>query len=177
MHFLIFTKNWWDAVGARATDAALIGSGFAAAAGSIVFAGAMLMQSEHAPPINGLEYLAIFAKPHGASQSAAPAPKPTQALDMTPVGAISPSPPVALDGFALVAAQWDFAWVREGSRIFAVRPGDDVPRLGHVNAILFRQGRWILFGEAGKALLTSDGDAGVQKRPPFARQMIFNGEK
>lgn len=164
---------------ARAVDAVLVGSAVAAAAGSVVFAGLMLMQGDHPPNVNGLEYLAIFAKPHSAAK---PVDQPTPnsaavSLDMSPVGAITTNDNGKARGYVVVAAQLDFAWVREGSRIFSVRPGDEVPGLGHINAIVSRGGRWLLIGEAGAPLLASGGPELAASRPaPFARRMIFDGE-
>jgi hypothetical protein len=170
---------------ARAVDIALVGSGLATAIGCVVFAGAMLTQGEHSPNVNGLEYLAIFARPHGAGQPAADeAPYRSRAdarapIDMTPVGSIGGAP-ASVAGYALVAAQPDFAWVREGSRIFAVRPGDELPRLGRVGAILQREGRWVLASDAGVTLMSSGGArAGLDApaRRPFARRMIFGADE
>jgi hypothetical protein len=78
----------------------------------------------------------------------------------------------------LVAAEFGFAWVREGTRIFSVRPGDLVPRLGRVGAIVRRDGRWILVGDAGAVLLSSvDPDPTTDPRAPFRREMIFGPGK
>ena len=81
-------------------DVALVGSSLVAAAGAIAFAGSMLIEGDHRPKVNGLQYLAIFAQPHGAvkpSQAAAPAaPVPVPAagpIDMTPFGSIGPVAP------------------------------------------------------------------------------------
>ena len=48
-------------------DIALAGTGVAMAASSVVFAGYMLMQPDHGPRINGMEYLAVFGKPNSSS--------------------------------------------------------------------------------------------------------------
>jgi hypothetical protein len=78
-------------------DAALVGTGMAMAAGSVVFAAAMFLEGDHAPRVNGMQYLAIFAKPRGASRptvAEAPAVAATDqrvagnAVDMTPTGSI-----------------------------------------------------------------------------------------
>ena len=164
---------------ARAVDVALIGSALAAAAGSAMFAGLMLMRSDSTPDVNGLEYLAIFAKPHSVAKPAEPpAPRAASAgIDMTPVGAIARGDDAKASRYAMVAAQSDFAWVRDGSRIFAVRPGDELPGLGHVDAIVSRGGRWLLIGNAGAPLLSSGGlELAGSPRAAFERRMIFGGE-
>ncbi len=85
-------------------DVALVGVGVTMAAGAMAFAGYMLSQPDHAPRINGMEYLAIFAKPHGpaigsthpmvidAPAPAAQAPSPAPVASASPAPAASPSP-------------------------------------------------------------------------------------
>ncbi|MGD1035651.1 MAG: hypothetical protein ABR878_00310 [Roseiarcus sp.] len=85
-----------------AGDFALVSAGVATAVGSIVFAGAMLLEGNHEPRVNGLQYLAIFAKPRGSSRPAL-AESPTvaaanrrvagDALDMAPTGSIAQGAP------------------------------------------------------------------------------------
>ena len=171
-------------------DAALIGSGFAMAAGAVGFAGLMVAESDHKPDVYGLKYLAIYAQPRKTAKAAgelAPSPEPPVAadIDMSPVGAIgAPAPtdeataaaPTNVGGFSLVSAQPDVAWLREGSRIVAVRPGEMAPGIGRVVEILQREGRWFLIGDSGTALLSSDPPAAESRsRAPFSRQMIFGG--
>ena len=48
-------------------DIALVGSGVAMAASSVVFAGYMLTRGDHGPEVNGMQYLAVFGKPNGSS--------------------------------------------------------------------------------------------------------------
>ncbi len=172
----------------KVVDMALIGSSLAAAAGSVAFAGFMLMQGDHPPNVNGLQYLAIFAQPKGALKSdgtsaastaaissAAPAQSLPAAsappLDMSPVGAIGASP-----GYELVSAQAGLAWVRAGGRIFPVRPGDELPGLGLVRAVAWGDGRWTVIGDDGAPLLTSGPPAPAKDgsgKAPFSRMMIF----
>jgi hypothetical protein len=181
-------RTWFGviliAAAARLVDIALVGAGFATAAASVVFAGAMLMRGDHAPAINGLQYLAIFARPRGAvkpTEDVAPA-RPVDfagaTIDPAPVGSIGAAAPTAAAGYSLVAAQPDFAWIRDGERIFAVRPGDVAPRLGRVVAITRRDGRWILVGEGGVTLLSSGDPApNADPRATFGRRMIFGPGK
>lgn len=167
---------------ARIVDVLLVGSGLATAAGSATFAGYMVMRGQHAPSVNGMEYLAIFAKPHGAAKPpeevAPPSPPTTQAIDLSPVGSIAPSSAREAQGYAMVAAQRDFAWVLDGGRIFAIRPGDALPRIGRVNTITRRGDRWVVTGPGGAVVLSmeaSNVEPLAPRGPSFARGMIFDG--
>jgi hypothetical protein len=166
-----------------AVDVSLVGAAVAAAIGSVAFAGVMLARADHKPAVNGMEYLAIFAQPRLTPKPPTPEPPPRPAapmpvgdLDMTPIGSIQPLGPEQAGGFTLVAAQPGVAWVREGARIFAVRPGDEAPGLGRVARIVARDGRWILVGESGSALLSSaktEGKDAAGPPPDFGKRMIF----
>jgi len=89
----------------RVGDFALVGAGAAMAIGSIVFAGDMLLQDNRAPRINGMQYLAIFAKPRGSpppalAQSPPAAANPSvaaSAVDMAPTGSTTRGPAAASD--------------------------------------------------------------------------------
>lgn len=161
-------------VTARLIDIALVSTGVAAAVGSAGFAGYMLVQGDHPPQVNGMQYLAIFAQPSsgpkrpapGSSSPPAPAaPQVAQApaIDTAPLGAIDASQRRAAPEYELVAAARDHAWVRSGARILSVRPGDTIPDLGKVSEIAWREGQWILIGEDGKPILDDDGRARVSK--------------
>lgn len=172
-------------------DASLIGAGLAMAAGAVGFAGLMVAEGEHKPDVYGLKYLAIYAQPRKTAKAAGEV-GPSQAaparseIDMSPVGSIGPSAPtdargaapaIDVSGFALVSAQPGVAWLREGSRILAVRPGDVAPGLGRIVEIVQRDGRWFLIGDSGTALLSSEAPAVKDSaRAPFTRRMIFGGE-
>ena len=137
---------------ARLVDLALICGSLATAAGAVGFAGYMTLAGGQRPHINGLEYLAIFAQPsHRATETKAP----PNGLDMNPVGALPSPPKIEAGGYALVGAKETYAWLREGNRIFAVRPGDDVPRLGHIGAIARQGDRWAILDEKGATLIVS----------------------
>jgi hypothetical protein len=188
-------------------DVALVGSSLVAAVGAVVFAGSMLVEADHRPKVNGLQYLAIFAQPHGAFTPVPAAPAPARALprpipadgpvDMTPFGsigsvapshaAIDPMPagsigaaaPTGAAGYAFVAAHADLAWLRQGMRIFAVRPGDEIPGIGRVKQIAHREGHWALVGADGAALLIGGAHGASDTssaRSPFARRMIFGAD-
>ena len=167
---------------ARLVDFALIGAGVATAAGSAVFAVSMLMRSDHPVGVNGLEYLAIFSRPRGASPAKDTSDRPfnfaAAAIDPTPVGSIGLGARGAEAPFALVGAELGFAWVREGTRVFAVRPGDTIARLGHITSIVRRDGHWSLVGDADAVLLTSEfTEPKSDKSTRFARPMIFGTGK
>ncbi len=159
---------------ARAIDLALVGSSIGAAVGTVAFAGYMVARGDHAPRINGIEYLAIFGKPsagHGVDPDA-------NGIDMAPIGAVAPSNPIATSGYSLVAAQADLAWLREGSRIFAVKPGQSVPRLGLIASIAKSKDRWTLLDAAGVPLiLGARVELSTTASSPFARPMIFGERK
>jgi hypothetical protein len=167
---------------ATAIDVALVGSSLAAAAGSVEFAGAMIARGQHDPDVNGLKYLAIFAQPRGSAKPAAdptPLPDETPGLDLTPVGSLRAAPTGAGGDYQLVGADGRHAWLRQGSQIFGVGPGDDISGLGRIASIVRRDGRWTLYGEAGEALLSSgapQGRAAAPARKPFSRGMIFGSE-
>jgi hypothetical protein len=191
----------------RVGDFALVGAGAAMAVGSIVFAGAMLLDDNHAPRINGMQYLAIFAKPRGSpppalaqARPAAAAPRvaaaaldmaptgaiahgPVGPLDMAPTGAIARGPAgesAAAEPYRIVAIEPGMAWLSNDSEIRVVKPGDVVPTLGRVGSIERRDGRWALVDESGATLLATDKPiAGAlgDADGPFARRMIFGDGK
>jgi hypothetical protein len=160
-------------VTAKLVDIALIGSGLAAAAGSVVFAGFMVMQGDHAPRVNGMQYLSVFAAPKGGvtkspdSSAVAEGGQAQPGIDPSPLGAIPLSPTTKRDDYLLVSARADRAWVRVGSRLFPVHPGDVLPNLGKVDAIVWGGGHWTLVGDKGEPLLTS-GDGLDAKNPKGA---------
>ena len=171
-------------VTAKLVDAAIVGTGVFAAVGSAAFAGFMLMQGDHKPQVNGMEYLAIFAQPKGGANSRAADPEPAPAaeetpaapevaaappaaVDPAPLGAIDPCRRTAPPDFELVAAGVDHAWVRSGARILSVKPGDTIPDIGKVSAIAWLDGHWTLIGDDGRPLLASSSKA------PLAKPLIF----
>ncbi len=156
----------------RAADLALIAGLVVTAAGAVGFAGYETLSDDHRPKIAGMEYLAIFAQPSRHSAAADSAAR--SGLDMNALGALPHSAPEEAGGYGLVGAQPQFAWLREGNRIFAVTPGEDVPRLGHVHAIERRDGRWALIARAGEILLIGGAsDIGAAGGGKFDKRMIF----
>jgi hypothetical protein len=166
---------------ASRVDLALTLAGVATATGSATFAGYMLATNDRAPLINGLEYLALFAQPRGATRARPETPAPpvaTAGLDFAATGSIAPGSrgAAASGNFEVVAAESGLIWLRKGAAIFAARPGERVLGLGRIAAIVRRDGRWIALGEDGTPLLsdaparTSEGEAGH----PFAKPMILD---
>jgi hypothetical protein len=167
-------------------DLALVSAGMAMAAGSVVFATSMLTQDNHEPRVNGMQYLAIFAKPRGSSQ---PAPTPSSIavatrdvagapVDMAPTGSIAhgAAAGTSVEGYRLVAAEAGMAWLSNGSEIRVVKPGEIAPGIGRVASVELRDGRWALLDETGAILLASDAPDTKrlgEGKDPFARRMIF----
>jgi hypothetical protein len=171
---------------AFAVDATLVGAGLATAAGAVVFAGVMVAEGDHKPDVYGMKYLAIYAQPRKAAKATddpGPSPEPAAAdeIDMAPVGSIGtlPPPPTDMGSFALVSAQPGVAWLREGTRIVAVRQGDVAPGLGRIVDIVQRDGHWFLIGDSGTTLLSREPPAAKDgpARAPFNRRMIFGDDK
>jgi hypothetical protein len=157
----------------RAVDLALIGGLLATAVGAVGFAGYETLAGDHRPKIAGMEYLAIFAQ--SSHHSAAADSATRSGLDMNTLGALPHSAPEEAGGYALVGAQSRFAWLREGNRIFAVTPGEDVARLGRVASIESRDGRWALISVNGEILLIGGAsDVGGSGGGRFDKRMIFS---
>ncbi len=157
---------------ARFVDLALIAATIAVAVAAVAFAAYMTWSQRREPLINGLQYLAIFAQPSRSGRA-----EPGAKLDMAPLGAIGREAKESVAGYALVGAQPRFAWLREGNRIFAVRPGDDVPRLGHVAAIESRDGRWALTDENGATLIVgSISELAPTQGARFSKRLIFGDD-
>jgi hypothetical protein len=175
-------------------DIALFGVGMSAAAGSVVFAVAMFASGDHAPMVNGTQYLGIFGRPNGRAvvvASADPAPViPAKAgdgrargnsrpgIDMSPVGSIvrGEATPDG-DPYHLVAVEAGIAWLRNSVETRVIKPGDVAPGLGRVAAIALRDGRWTLLDDSGVVLIAAETpDPGRAAVNPFSRRMIFGGD-
>jgi hypothetical protein len=174
-------------------DVALISVGLASAAASVVFAAAMVTRGDHAPLVNGMQYLAVFGQPHLRIAASAPAAASRivalgksgaapgvlggRSVDYDPTGAIvhaAPDDGSMGDPYRLVAVEPGMAWLRNSTEMRVIKPGDIAPGLGRVAAIVMREGRWTLVDESGVVLLAAEppkGAAGADD--PFARRMIF----
>ena len=96
-------KSAAKAAAARSpADIALIGAGLTSAAASVVFAAAMIGQGDHAPMINGLQYLSVFGQPHRAAIAAA---APPAAVVAAPDSAKAPAPSRMVAAAAAVPAR------------------------------------------------------------------------
>jgi len=156
----------------RAVGTALAGMSFA-------FAVYMLAYGGGKTRVNGLEHLAIFAQPRGSAPGLHPAEGPAPpiaggAVDMTTTGSFGPAggktspepPPIEI-----VAARTDRVWLRIDGAIRAAVPGDNVAGLGHIGAIVARDGGWVVLDDKGAALLAVA--RGANGAALFARNRIF----
>ncbi|MBV9289872.1 MAG: hypothetical protein JO288_19020 [Hyphomicrobiales bacterium] len=160
-------------------EAALRAIGAGLAALSVAFAGYMVAYGGGRIRVNGVEHLAIFAQPRGAPGATAKAPLPPSLADakrtpdMTTTGSVDPNEPLFASPrpVEIVAARADRIWVRIDGVIRAAVPGDDVPEIGHIAAIVPRGDSWAVVGAKGETLLTVPNRAnGVAL---FERDRIF----
>jgi hypothetical protein len=155
--------------------------GTALAGMSIAFAVYMLAYGGGRTRINGLEHLAIFAQPRGSAGGALPAEDPARpiadgraAVDMATTGSF-----IASGGKArpearpveIVAARADRVWLRIDGALRSAVPGDSVAGLGHIGAIVARDGGWVVLDDKGAALLAVT--KGANGASLFARKRIF----
>ncbi len=160
-------------------DISLRAFGAALAGGSIVFAGYMLAYGDGRVRILGMEHLAIFAQPRGP---AIIGPSPTEAspsanetaIDMAATGSVVELPPKTqvTRWPEIIAARSDRIWLRMDGRIVAVSPGEAVPGLGRIGAILRRGGEWRVLDDKGATLMTLPGPANGAAL--FSRNLIFD---
>lgn len=158
-------------------DIALHAIGFGLAGVSIAFAGYMAAYGGGEVRVFGMEHLAIFAKPRGqAAVASAPAPSPARAtaIDLTATGSVADgaSRPEHSPAPQMIAARSDRAWLRMGGKIVAAEPGEEIPGVGRLSAIVRRDGGWVLLGDQGKILLTLAG--GANGAELFSRRLIFD---
>jgi hypothetical protein len=155
--------------------------GTALAGTSIAFAVYMLAYGEGKTRINGLEHLAIFAQPRG-SAGAAPPPEVLapatrdggSAVDMAATGSfVAPGgkPAPERRPVEIVAARADRVWLRIDGALRSAVPGDSVVDVGHIGAIVARDGGWALLDDKGAVLLAVTKDANGASL--FSRNKIF----
>jgi hypothetical protein len=152
--------------------------GTALAGMSIAFAVYMLAYGGGKTRVNGLEHLAIFAQPRGAGGArpadAPPAPAAGGGLDMATTGSLAMpvrAPAASLRPVEIIAARADRVWLRVDGAVRSAVPGDSVPGLGHIGAIVARDGGWVLLDDKGAALLAVT--KGANGAVLFARDKIF----
>jgi len=150
---------------APSQEIAIRAVGTALAGMSIAFAVYMLAYGGGKTRVNGLEHLAIFAQPRGSA--GAPHPADGLAPNLNGAGAAKPEPrPIEI-----VAARADRVWLRIDGAIRSAVPGDSVASLGHIGAIVARDGGWVVLDDKGTALLAVT--KGANGAALFARDKIF----
>ena len=151
--------------------------GTALAGMSIAFAVYMLAYGGGKTRINGLEHLAIFAQPRGGAPPAGGPAAPTAgggALDMATTGSLAASrgkPALTPRPVEIIAARADRVWLRIDGALRSAVPGDSVPGVGHIGAIVARDGGWVLLDDKGAVLLAVT--KGANGASLFARERIF----
>jgi hypothetical protein len=153
--------------------------GTALAGMSIAFAVYMLAYGGAKTRINGLEHLAIFAQPRGragAARREGPAPTAARpaAVDMAATGSFAaPGGKVSPEArpVEIVAARADRVWLRIDGALRSAVPGDSVAGLGHIGAIVARDGGWVVLDDKGAALIAVA--KGANGAALFARKRIF----
>jgi len=156
----------------RAVGTALAGMSFA-------FAVYMLAYGGGKTRINGLEHLAIFAQPRGTAGAPRPAdyPEPPTVdggVDMATTGSLNASggmAPPEPRPVEIVAARADRVWLRIDGTIRSAVPGDSVAGIGHIGAIVARDGGWVVVDDKGAALLAVT--KGANGAALFGRDRIF----
>jgi len=152
--------------------------GTALAGVSMAFAIYMLAYGGGKVRINGLEHLAIFAKPRGEG-GIVRSPTPPSAggapqVDMGVTGSLAASAGKAASDarpVEIVAAQADRVWLKVDGAIRTAAPGDSVAGLGRIGAIVARNGGWVLLDDKGAELLAVA--KGANGASLFARRRIF----
>jgi hypothetical protein len=156
-------------------EIALRAVGTALAGLSIAFAAYMLAYGGGKIRVNGMEHLAIFAQPRGTATNAiGPSPRPAKPVDMAPTGSLADLPPTSAPEprrVEIVAARADRVWLMIDGAIRSAAPGDDAPGVGHIGAIVPRDGGWAVLDDKGATLLTLAKRA--NGAPLFSHKLIF----
>jgi len=71
----------------------------------------------------------------------------------------------------IVAARADRVWLRIDGALRSAAPGDSVPGVGRIGAIVARDGGWVLLDDKGAQLLTVA--KGANGAALFTRRKIF----
>jgi hypothetical protein len=155
--------------------------GMALAGMSAAFAIYMLAYGGGRTRINGLEHLAIFAQPRGNAGGAPPADALAPAtanggfaVDMAATGSFAAAAGKAAPEsrpIEIVAARADRVWLRIDGALRSAVPGDTVPGVGHIGAIVARDGGWALLDDKGAPLLAVA--KGANGAALFSRNRIF----
>jgi hypothetical protein len=152
--------------------------GMALASLSMAFAMYMLAYGGGKTRINGMDHLAIFAQPRGAGNvvrnPARPAADASKPVDMEATGSVAASAGQAAMGarpIEIVGAEADRVWLKIDGAIRTAAPGDIVAGLGHIGAIVARNGGWVLLDDKGAELLSVA--KGANGASLFTRRRIF----
>lgn len=163
---------------APAHEIALRAIGTALAGLSGAFAIYMLAYAEGKTRVNGVEYLRIFAQPRGSAGARLAASTETplasdKPVDLTATGSLPPPPIEAAPRpqIEIVAARVDRVWLKIDHAIRAAAPGEAVPGLGRIGAIVPRDGGWIVLDDKGAPLLSVA--KGANGASMFSRNKIF----
>jgi hypothetical protein len=163
---------------ASAHETVIRAVGMTLASLSMGFAMYMLAYGGGKTRINGMDHLAIFAQPRGPGnvvRSLEPAPTDAAPqVDMEETGSLAASTGLAAQAphpIEIVGAQADRVWLKVDGAIRTAAPGETVPGLGRIGAIVARDGGWALLDDEGKALLTVA--KGANGASLFTRRRIF----
>ncbi len=155
------------------TDIVLRAFGTALASVSIAFAGYMLAYGGGEVRVLGMDHLAIFAQPRGPATAFPPPPANAIAVDMAATGSVAELAPMQSPKRPeIIAARGDRIWLRMEGKIVSAAPGEDVPGLGRIGAILRRSGGWTVLDDKGATLMTLAGPANGAAL--FSRRLIFD---
>ncbi len=141
------------------SDFTLKSLGVACAIGSVSFAGYLFTHQEGGPRVNSMQDFAIFAQPSrlqaveaavraAAADSDARRTGRAISIDMTPIGAVSPSqvrkPGAPRHDVRIVELNAEDALLETADGYRRVRVGDEIPEIGKVISIRRMGEYWIL---------------------------------
>jgi len=158
-------------------EIALRAVGTALAGLSVAFAAYMLAYGGGKIRVNGMEHLPIFAQPRGQATNVIaqpPTPGAAEPVDMASTGSLAdpaPNPAPTQRRVEIVAARSDRVWLMIDGAIRSAAPGDDAPGVGHIGAIVPRDGGWAVVDDKGATLLTLAKRANGAAL--FSRKLIF----
>ncbi len=158
-------------------EIALRAVGTALAGLSIAFAGYMLAYGGGKVRVNGMEHLAIFAQPRGQAPSAiaeVPLAQGTKPVDMASTGSLADSGPKSTPApprVEIVAARAGRVWLMINGAIRSAVPGDELPGVGRIGAIVPHDGGWARVDDKGATLAAVE--KGANGAALFSRKLIF----
>jgi hypothetical protein len=152
-----------------AAERAIATSGVVLAATVATFASIQIFENDGAPKVNGVEHLALFARPakarDEARRQASPAPIPDVPveIDREPTATIrsrsnpifGDTPPTGRAAWRIVQVDRDRVVIEDDSGRIVVRKGDRAPDGRVLTAIIARQGGWMAVWMDSPSLQTS----------------------